>query len=103
MKNNDGLQVKKVRAGCLLTFLASACANVQAPLSIEERLAHLEQRLKETEQRAVRAETEIRALKRQDNPVTVASATPTEPALRLNDYGELKFYGDVEFNMDGAK
>jgi hypothetical protein len=22
--------------------------------------------------------------------------------LQLNDYGELKFYGDVEFNMDGA-
>lgn len=102
MKNNDGLHVKKVRAGCLLTLLASAYANAQAPLSIEERLAYLEQRLNETEQRAVRAETEIRALKRQDTPVTVANVTPTKPALQLNDYGELKFYGDVEFNMDGA-
>ncbi len=32
----------------------------------------------------------------------MVSAAPAKPALQLNDYGELKFYGDVEFNMDGA-
>jgi hypothetical protein len=32
----------------------------------------------------------------------VVSAAPAKPTLQLNDYGELKFYGDVEFNMDGA-
>ncbi len=77
-------------------------ANAQAPLSLEERLAQMEQRLKATEQRAASAEAEIKTLKGQQAPATVASVAPAKPALQLNDYGELKFYGDVEFNMDGA-
>lgn len=95
--------MNKIWVGCVLTSLFTPLANAQAPLSLEERLAQMEQRLKATEQRAASAEAEIRALKKQEAPATtVASAAPAKPALQLNDYGELKFYGDVEFNMDGA-
>ncbi|SQI97849.1 glycoporin [Klebsiella oxytoca] len=92
--------MNKIWVGCVLTSLFTPLANAQAPLSLEERLAQMEQRLKATEQRAASAEAEIRALKGQETPAaTVASAAPAKPALQLNDYGELKFYGDVEFNM----
>ena len=94
--------MNKIWVGCVLTSLFTPLANAQAPLSLEERLAQMEQRLKATEQRAASAEAEIRALKNQEAPATVASVVPAKPALQLNDYGELKFYGDVEFNMDGA-
>lgn len=95
--------MNKIWVGCVLTSLFTPLANAQAPLSLEERLAQMEQRLKATEQRAASAEAEIRALKGQETPAaTVASSAPAKPALQLNDYGELKFYGDVEFNMDGA-
>ncbi|HHR5699141.1 TPA: carbohydrate porin [Klebsiella michiganensis] len=95
--------MNKIWVGCVLTSLFTPLANAQAPLSLEERLAQMEQRLKATEQRAASAEAEIRALKKQEaQATTVASAAPAKPALQLNDYGELKFYGDVEFNMDGA-
>ena len=95
--------MNKIWVGCVLTSLFTPLANAQAPLSLEERLAQMEQRLKATEQRAASAEAEIRALKKQEAPATtVASAAPAKPALQLNDYCELKFYGDVEFNMDGA-
>ena len=94
--------MKKIWVGCIVTSLFTPLANAQAPLSLEERLAQMEQRLKATEQRAASAEAEIKTLKGQQTPATVASVAPAKPALQLNDYGELKFYGDVEFNMDGA-
>ena len=40
------------------------------------------------------------------NPVVVESTEPataqTAPKLTLSGYGDIKFYGDVEFNMDAA-
>ncbi|MBN0537741.1 carbohydrate porin, partial [Pseudomonas aeruginosa] len=62
----------------------------------------MEQRLKATEARAASAEAEIKTLKGQQQAATVARAAPASPRLQLNDNGELKFYGDVEFNLDGA-
>ena len=94
--------MNKFWVGCFLTSLLTPVVNAQASLSLEERLAQMEQRLKATEHRAASAEAEIAALKRQDTPAPVASAGPAKPALQLNDYGDIKFYGDVEFNMDGA-
>ena len=95
--------MSRIWIGCFLTSLFTPLASAQVPLSLEERLAQMEQRLKATEQRAASAEAEIRALKSQEEPTaTMASAAPVKPALQLNDYGELTFYGDVEFNMDGA-
>ena len=95
--------MNKIWVGCVLTSLFTPLANAQAPLSLEERLAQMEQRLKATEQRAASAEAEIRALKKQEaQATTVASAAPAKPALQLNDYGELKFYGAVHIKLNVA-
>ena len=94
--------MNKIWVGCFLTSLYLPQAMAQAPLSLEERLAQMEQRLKATEARAASAEAEIKTLKGQQQATTVARAAPATPRLQLNDNGELKFYGDVEFNLDGA-
>lgn len=81
---------------------------------IDQRLAQLEQRLINAEQRAADAEAQILTLKQQQTTaaktapaVKVDAADPVAPGatptkLTLSGYGDLKFYGDVEFNMDGA-
>ncbi|HHA0004563.1 carbohydrate porin [Klebsiella michiganensis] len=81
---------------------------------IDQRLAQLEQRLINAEQRAADAEAQIQTLKQQQTTpaktapaVKVDAAEPVAPGatptkLTLSGYGDLKFYGDVEFNMDGA-
>lgn len=94
--------MNKIWVGCFLTSLYLPCVMAQAPLSLEDRLAQMEQRLKATEARAASAEAEIKTLKGQQQATTVARAAPATPRLQLNDNGELKFYGDVEFNLDGA-
>ncbi len=94
--------MNKIWVGCFLTSLYLPSVMAQAPLSLEERLAQMEQRLKATEARAASAEAEIKTLKGQQQAATVARAAPASPRLQLNDNGELKFYGDVEFNLDGA-
>lgn len=68
--------MKKIWVGCIVTSLFTPLANAQAPLSLEERLAQMEQRLKATEQRAASAEAEIKTLKGQQTPATVASVAP---------------------------
>lgn len=84
------------------------------PTDIEKRLAQLEQRVINAEQRAADAEAKIQTLTRQQSVVAkstptvkVESAEPVAPGaepttLTLSGYGDIKFYGDVEFNMDGA-
>ena len=85
-----------------LVFIYSA-AGAQQTLSLEERLAQMEQRLKATEQRAQNAEAEIRELKQQERATAQQRACARDaPALAVNKDVDLKFYGDVEFNMDGA-
>ncbi|PXW44801.1 raffinose porin [Klebsiella oxytoca] len=81
---------------------------------INKRLAQLEQRLITAEQRAAEAEAQIQTLKQQQTvaartvpAVKVEAAEPAVPGavpakLTLSGYGDLKIYGDVEFNMDGA-
>ncbi|WP_407654891.1 carbohydrate porin [Brenneria populi] len=97
-------------------------------LSVEERFALLERRVKIAEQRAANAESEVRQLKRSlavqpqgaaaaAQPVAVVARAPaaenppsvpadarqaTTPTLTLNGFGDLKLYGDVEFNADAA-
>lgn len=94
--------MKIIWVGCMVTSVFSGVVCAQDSLSLEERLAQMEKRLKATEARAASAEAEIRALKQQEAPQTVASAAPAKPTLQINDTGDLKFYGDVEFNIDGA-
>jgi len=79
---------------------------------LEEKLAQLEARLESAENRATRAEAQIQALQKQQqtvvakNPVMVESVEPVTaaaaPKLTLSGYGDIKFYGDVEYNMDAA-
>ncbi|HBO24609.1 MAG TPA: porin [Providencia sp.] len=85
---------------------------------IEERLQALEKRAEQAEQRAATAERKAQELEHimmTQNVVPQASqsALPAEtvpkktqksaPGVQYNnDFGELKLYGDVEFNMDAA-
>lgn len=90
-----------------------------AQLTLEQRLEQLESRLAAAENRAAQAESqvqqlqvqqaaEIREIKAAQGNTPVNGQTPTEetqknaatPNLQLSGYGDLKIYGDVEFNMD---
>lgn len=89
-------------------------------MTLEQRLAQLESRLEAAEGRAAKAEQQVETLRVQqaaeikeikdaqgNTPVnSEASAQEThinanKPNLILSGYGDLKIYGDVEFNMDG--
>ena len=95
-----------------LALLVSACYPMSLlastpTVSVEEKLAQLESRLASAEARAAKAESQIADLQQEKNasPVSVVSAEPpSEPApkLTLSGYGDIRFYGDVEFNMDAA-
>lgn len=106
-----------VAVGLLLA--AHSAAATSAPLTVEQRLALLEERLIAAENRAQSAEKEVQVLKAQQTAdrqeiqavqknVAVNSVTPktettnntSAPTLSLSGYGDLKVYGDVEFNMD---
>ncbi|WP_333497141.1 carbohydrate porin [Kluyvera sp. CHPC 1.251] len=88
-------------------------------MTLEQRLAQLESRLEAAENRAAKAEQQVETLRVQqadeikeikaaqgNTPVNgQASAEEThinanKPNLILSGYGDLKIYGDVEFNMD---
>ena len=89
-------------------------ATTPAPTSLEARMAQLEQRLQQAEARADNAEKQIQQLKHDDQTmkqtqelqVAAVDIKQKEPAnkknLTLNGFDNLKLYGDVEFNMDGA-
>ncbi|WP_434665432.1 carbohydrate porin [Klebsiella sp. B345] len=87
--------------------------------TLEQRLQQLESRLAAAENRATQAENqikqlkieqaqEIQQLKTTQSTMAVKSQVPdietkkntSVPALTLSGYGDLKIYGDVEFNMD---
>ncbi|MBV7405851.1 carbohydrate porin [Enterobacter sp. ENT03] len=88
--------------------------------SIEQRLQQLEARLAAAENRAAAAENQVQQLKvKQAAEIKEVKAAQgsirveaveaskeevrknaTSPALSLAGYGDLKIYGDVEFNMD---
>ena len=89
-------------------------------MTLEQRLEQLESRLEAAESRADRAEqkvqdlqvqqaAEIKEIKDAQGNTPVNGKTPAEetkknlttPNLVLSGYGDLKIYGDVEFNMDG--
>lgn len=89
-----------------------ACAAHTAP-NLEDKLAQLEARLEKAESRAEKAEAQIEQLQehqtvadKKQPSVAVVSAEPVTgsalPKLTLSGYGDIKMYGDVEFNMDAA-
>lgn len=111
----DTIMKKTVMALFIGGALAAPAAWAQnSTATLEQRMLLLEQRLQAAETRAQNAEKEIRQLKQagpapQAAPaVAVVSATPAAdtqhnraaPSLKLSGFGDLKFYGDVEFNMD---
>ena len=89
-------------------------------MTLEQRLEQLESRLEAAENRATQAErkvqdlqvqqaAEIKEIKAAQGNTPVNGQTPADetkknastPNLLLTGYGDLKLYGDVEFNMDG--
>jgi hypothetical protein len=105
----------RIKASALV--ISALCSGslyaAQNSLSLEEKLAQLEARLEQSESRAAKAEAQIQSLQLHQNEiaksqptVSVQSAEPVtktaEPKLTLSGYGDIKFYGDVEFNMDAA-
>lgn len=97
-----------------LALVVGACFSHNlwaANTAIEQRLVELEQRVINAEQRAADAESQIRSLRQQQvaaaPTVQVQSAEPSAstenpPKLTLSGFSDIKFYGDVEFNMDAA-
>lgn len=102
----------------LLLACSTGMAKTQH-LTLEQRMALLEERLEAAEMRAAKAEGQVKQLQTQqaaeireikaaqgNTPVngqtTAESAkkNATSPNLLLSGYGDLKIYGDVEFNMD---
>lgn len=100
-------------------LMVANSAQAKSSLTVEQRLQLLEERLVSAENRAAAAEAEVQQLKAQQindrkeiqqvqQTVTVKNITPKEetaknaasPTLSLTGYGDLKVYGDVEFNMD---
>ncbi|RWR03276.1 porin [[Pantoea] beijingensis] len=94
--------MKIIWVGCMLTSVFSSVVCAQDKLSLEDQLAQIENRLKATEARAARAEAEIQTLKQQQISHMAVSPAPAKNTLQVNHTDELKFYGDVEFNMDSA-
>lgn len=111
--------MKKTLIALSLGMALAAPAAWAQTTTLEQRMQLLEQRLLAAETRAQKAESEIRQLKQTQQPVSqaappdtpaiaVVSATPSEesrnnvaaPTLKLSGFGDLKLYGDVEFNMD---
>lgn len=108
----------KIKALALFVGFAVSGSSVAAASqsSLEARMAQLEQRLQQAETRAETAEKQIEQLKHQDikreqeiaivkeaNPVEVKKdGISKDKLLTLNGFDNLKLYGDVEFNIDGA-
>lgn len=96
-----------VKNGLLLCIGAfSSTLYAQSPLTLEQRISQLEERLIAAENRAGRAEEEIKKLKGKptdNNKInTDITKNKTSSEFIFNEKSKLKFYGDVEFNLDGA-
>lgn len=102
-------------------FLSTSAAATSGGGSIEARLNALEQRLAQAERRAAQAETRATAAERRaqqleqrtasterqtaqvaQRAATLETQSSPTSALKLNGFNDLKLYGDVEFNLDGA-
>jgi len=99
-----------------LCLMSNAVEANNKPLTLEQRLEKLELRLAAAENRATLAENQLRELRDRpapavpmvENTVSVKKQVPvaetkkntSSPQLTLSGYGDLKIYGDVEFNMD---
>ncbi|HBM9257177.1 TPA: carbohydrate porin [Citrobacter freundii] len=113
--------MKKSTLALTISLLLVANNGFATPqkLTLEQRLEQLEARLEAAENRAVKAESQVQQLQVQqateireikaaqgNTPVNNQAAAQesqknvSTPNLLLSGYGDLKIYGDVEFNMD---
>ncbi len=107
---------KTIALAISLCLMASSAVAKNNSLTLEQRMEQLEARLAAAESRATVAEGQVRELQAKQNAaislaqttVAVKSVAPVEerarnitaPELKRSGYGDLKIYGDVEFNMD---
>ena len=80
-------------------FYSGALFAAQPSTSVEEKLAQLEAQIQELKQQQAAAAQASSTVVVQSEE-TVSKAAP--PKLTLSGFGDIKFYGDVEFNMDAA-
>lgn len=111
--------MRKKTLAVAVGLILMAGPSIAKNLTVEQRLHILEDRLISAEHRATAAENEVQQLKTQQitdrksleevqERVVVQTTTPktetaknaSSPSLSLSGYGDLKVYGDVEFNMD---
>jgi hypothetical protein len=107
---------KTIALAMILCLMASSAVAKNNSLTLEQRMEQLEARLAAAESRATVAEGQVRELQEKQR-TAIALAQPTvavksvaaveeskknitAPELKLSGYGDLKIYGDVEFNMD---
>ncbi|MGX5148723.1 carbohydrate porin, partial [Enterobacter hormaechei] len=91
------MQLKK-----MVVLVGALCSGslfaAQSATSVDEKLAQLEAQIEALKQQ--------QAASQQAAPVVVQSEKPVNkdapPKLTLSGFGDIKFYGDVEFNMDAA-
>ena len=91
------MQLKK-----MVVLVGALCSGslfaAQSATSVDEKLAQLEAQIEALKQQ--------QAASQQAAPVVVQSEEPVNkdapPKLTLSGFGYIKFYGDVEFNMDAA-
>lgn len=96
-----------VKNGLLLCIGAfSSTLYAQSHLTLEQRISQLEERLIAAEKRAGVAEAEIKTLKNkpaENNKInTDITNNKNTSEFIFNQKSKLKFYGDVEFNLDSA-
>ncbi|TDB58560.1 carbohydrate porin [Photorhabdus khanii] len=114
MKN---LRYLIVTPGLILSasVLASPATSIEARLdALEQRLQQAEQRAAQAEARAITAEQRAQRLEQHTTETTQQTVKVVQPMtslennaspaskLKLNNFGDLKLYGDVEFNLDSA-
>ncbi|QNK33066.1 carbohydrate porin [Serratia sp. JUb9] len=69
--------------------------------SLEQRTEHAERQARSLEQRTAHVEQQSTQLAKRSSAVQ-DDATPPAAGLQLTHFSDLKLYGDVEFNLDGA-
>ncbi|MGJ3290528.1 carbohydrate porin [Klebsiella michiganensis] len=110
------MKIKALSIAIGLCLVAGSSVAESGNLTLEQRMEQLEARLAAAEGRATVAENQVKELQNRQNatmspsqnaiqiknqvPATESKKNITPPELELSGYGDLKIYGDVEFNMD---
>lgn len=92
------MQLKKTVI-LISAFYSGALLAAQPSMNVEEKLAQLEAQIQELKQQQAAATQAAPAVVVQSEE-PVSKTAP--PKLTLSGFGDIKFYGDVEFNMDAA-